>query len=191
MCGLTNRCSGRRSVPVPLLAIVSIFVGNKRASHLAPLSSGVRRHWRRHRGINEMKTAVVMFAIALLGAIAVHLGFDISLGVSILIFFVGWPLVGTLVTLDDDLKGGWSNPDGTVRPPWLQAPFWGQIVIGFAIAGIGFSIDSGWQSPAGIQYILLATAGSFIGTALLTRRWWLLLCGAASAGVWGVMRGAV
>jgi len=43
-CGLTNRCSGRRAVPVPLLANVSILVGKKRASHLAPLSSNVRPH---------------------------------------------------------------------------------------------------------------------------------------------------
>jgi hypothetical protein len=77
-----------------------------------------------------MRTAAALFVAALVGAIAVRLWFDLSLGVSLLIFFVGWPLVGTLVTLDDDLKGGWSNPDGTARPPWLETPFWGQIVIG-------------------------------------------------------------
>lgn len=34
-----------------------------------------------------------------------------------------WPTIGTLVTFDDDLPGGWSNPDGSQKPPyvWLFA----------------------------------------------------------------------
>jgi hypothetical protein len=64
-----------------------------------------------------MKTTMVLMGVALVGAIVVHLALGLSVGVSLLIFFVGWPLVGTVVTLDDDLKGGWSNWDGTpVRP---------------------------------------------------------------------------
>jgi hypothetical protein len=45
-----------------------------------------------------------------------------------------------VVTLDDDLKGGWSNPDGRVRPPWLESPFSGQIVFGLAVTAVGFAI---------------------------------------------------
>jgi hypothetical protein len=56
-----------------------------------------------------------------------------------LIFFVGWPIVGTLVTIDVDLPGGWSNPDGTERPDWLEAPYWGQVVFGVAISVAGFA----------------------------------------------------
>jgi len=29
-----------------------------------------------------------------------------------------WPMLGTLVTFDDDLPGGWSNPDGSQKPPY-------------------------------------------------------------------------
>jgi hypothetical protein len=32
----------------------------------------------------------------------------------------GWAAVGHLVTLDDDLSGGWSNPDGDSRAAWLS-----------------------------------------------------------------------
>ena len=32
--------------------------------------------------------------------------------------FVGWPVFGTIVTIDDDLPGGWSNPDGNATPEW-------------------------------------------------------------------------
>ena len=35
-----------------------------------------------------------------------------------LIGFSAWVFVGHLVTADDDLPGGWSNPDGKLRFPW-------------------------------------------------------------------------
>jgi len=95
------------------------------------------------------RAAIALLAAALGGALAVHLYFDLSLGLALLIFFVGWPLLGTLITIDDDMKGGWSNPDGTVRPPWLQVPFWGQIIAGLALASCGAAIDHGWNTQTG------------------------------------------
>lgn len=118
---------------------------------------------------------VVLFAVALFGAVVVHLAFGVSLGIALLIFFVGWPLVGTLVTIDDDLPGGWSNPDGSVTPPWLEAWFWGRIVAGFAIAVAGAAIDMGWKSPQSLSLWFAAAAGAFLAAFLITRRWWLLL----------------
>ena len=135
-----------------------------------------------------MKATIILLGVALAGAVVVHMVFSLSLGVSLLIFFVGWPVLGTVLTLDDDLKGGWSNPDGDARPPWLQSPYWGQIIFGLAVAAIGFGIESGWRSAVGVQYFLLALAGGFIAGALITRRWWLSLGGLVSAAVWGVVR---
>ena len=40
------------------------------------------------------------------------------IGLVALALFVGWPLIGTLITLDDDLPGGFSNPDGKTKPEW-------------------------------------------------------------------------
>jgi hypothetical protein len=120
-----------------------------------------------------MKTTAVLVSIALIGSAILHVAFGVSLGIALLIFFVGWPLVGTLITIDEDLPGGWSNPDGTVRPPWRQSPFWGQITAGLAISAIGFAIDAGWQSVTGAQYWLLSIAGGFLTAALVTRKWWL------------------
>ncbi|MFP5213157.1 MAG: hypothetical protein ACLGPL_07230 [Acidobacteriota bacterium] len=37
-----------------------------------------------------------------------------------LIGFSAWALLGHLVTIDDDVKGGWSNPDGSEPFPWLE-----------------------------------------------------------------------
>ena len=95
------------------------------------------------------KAAIALLAVAVGGALALHFYFGIGLGLALLIFFVGWPLLGTLITIDDDMKGGWSNPDGTVRPPWLQAPFWGQIIAGLALASCGAAIDHGWNTQTG------------------------------------------
>ena len=61
-----------------------------------------------------MKFLGVLLAVAI--AISISLGW--SLGFVVLALFVGWPIVGTIVTIDDDLPGGWSNPDGKTRPEW-------------------------------------------------------------------------
>ena len=37
-----------------------------------------------------------------------------------LIGAAAWAFVGHVVTLDDDVPGGWSNPGGTVPFPWRE-----------------------------------------------------------------------
>lgn len=34
--------------------------------------------------------------------------------------FAAWAFAGHLVTIDDDLSGGWSNPDGSISFPWVE-----------------------------------------------------------------------
>ena len=34
--------------------------------------------------------------------------------------FSAWALIGHIVTADDDLPGGWSNPDGELTFPWAE-----------------------------------------------------------------------
>lgn len=36
-----------------------------------------------------------------------------------LIGFAAWAFAGHLITIDDDLPGGWGNPDGLRPSPWL------------------------------------------------------------------------
>jgi hypothetical protein len=66
----------------------------------------------------------------------------LSWGWAALAGFVGWPLIGTLVTIDDDFPGGRSNPNGKARPHWLEAPFWGQICLGLGIASFVAALDA-------------------------------------------------
>jgi hypothetical protein len=93
-----------------------------------------------------------------------------SWGLSALLAFVGWPVLGTLITIDDDFPNGWSNPDGNVRPPWLMSPFWGQISVGLAIAALVSALEAGFRSDSGVLFIagsLVAVAGAVV---LLRRR---------------------
>jgi hypothetical protein len=115
------------------------------------------------------KSGFVLLGVAFCGAIAVYAFTNIGLGLSFLIFFVGWPLLGTLVTIDDDLKGGWSNPEGSVRPPWLQAPFWGQVIAGLALSSVGAAIDAGWETQNSVWFWVCALIGFAVAIPMIKR----------------------
>jgi hypothetical protein len=34
--------------------------------------------------------------------------------------FAAWAFGGHLITIDDDLPGGWSSPDGSIPFPWAE-----------------------------------------------------------------------
>jgi hypothetical protein len=57
----------------------------------------------------------VVIAVALLLSLVWHVPY-----VYTLIGFSVWAFVGHLVTADDDARGGWSNPDGSVSFPWAE-----------------------------------------------------------------------
>jgi hypothetical protein len=115
------------------------------------------------------KAAIALLAVAFGGALAVHLYFGLGLGLALLIFFVGWPLLGTLITIDDDMKGGWSNPDGAVRPPWLRIPFWGQSIAGLALASCGAAIDHGWNTQTGAIFWTVGVVGFALAVPMIRK----------------------
>lgn len=51
-------------------------------------------------------------------AVVARLIWSIPSGFALLVLVVGWPLTGTMITIDDDLSGGWSNGGGTLVPEW-------------------------------------------------------------------------
>jgi hypothetical protein len=101
--------------------------------------------------------------------IALHYFAGLAWGWAALLCFVAWPLVGTLVTADDDLPGGWSNPDGTVRPPWLEASSWGRISMGLAVASFVGALDMGWRSRTAEVLAGVGVIAGLLGTVLLRR----------------------
>ena len=114
-------------------------------------------------------SAVAWLALPLGGALAFHFYFGIGLGWALLIFFVGLPLLRALINIDDGMKGGWRNPDRTVRPPWLQAPFWGQIVAGLALASCGAALDHGWNTQIGAIFWAAGVLGFALGVPISLR----------------------
>jgi hypothetical protein len=54
--------------------------------------------------------------------------------------FAAWAFVGHLVTIDDELPGGWSNPDGDVPFPWAELAI--KAVILFSLLGLVFLVPA-------------------------------------------------
>ena len=44
-----------------------------------------------------------------------------------------WAFVGHFVTVDDDLPGGWSNPDGKLPAPWTQVAIKGIVLVALGV----------------------------------------------------------
>jgi hypothetical protein len=117
-----------------------------------------------HKGIYWL-----MLALALAVALILHFAFHLAWGWSTLSAFVGWPLIGTLITFDDDLPGGWSNPDGKRRPDWFTAPFWAQICAGLSISSFASILDIGLRNEVGVGFGLVGLCAGFVAFLLL--RW--------------------
>lgn len=93
----------------------------------------------------------------------------IGIGWSALIAFIGWPVGGTMITADDDLPGGWSNPDGKATPHCATAGFWGQLLGGGAVVCIAFLAQLGFAFPWP-YYLIPAAALSALSSFVLLRR---------------------
>jgi hypothetical protein len=104
-----------------------------------------------------MPSSLPFLAVSAVLTAAVCFFFHWPVAPTALLFFVGWPLVGTLITADDDSPGGWSNPDGTVQPPWKSARFWADVVFRLAAVLAAFAVTEGWTSEAGVFWILCAS----------------------------------
>jgi hypothetical protein len=90
-------------------------------------------------------------------------------GWSMVATLVGLPLIGLLITIDDDLPGGWSNPDGKVRAPWLYWESWAEVASRGAISSIGFAVDAGWYTVLAIPFWMVSAAGIALTVALHKR----------------------
>ncbi len=98
-----------------------------------------------------MKAVIVTAIVALLGGVAVQIGLGANvIGPIMLLVLVVVPVAGVLTTIDDDLPGGFSNPDGKIRGPWRRWENWADLAIRTALCGVGFAIDAGWRTPEAV-----------------------------------------
>lgn len=66
-----------------------------------------------------MKRYAVLSAIVVITALSLSAVWGVPY-VYTLIGFSAWALLGHLLTVDDDMAGGWSNPDGSLPFPWME-----------------------------------------------------------------------
>jgi hypothetical protein len=110
-------------------------------------------------------------AFAYAATLILHFASGIAWGLSAFAILVGWPALGTLVTADDDLPGSWSNPEGTIPPPWRTALFWGQLSMGAAISASVTALETGVLTRYEIEFALAAIAAGVIAFVLLRRNY--------------------
>ena len=99
---------------------------------------------------------------------ALHFLASIPWGWSALTVFVGWPLIGTLITLDDELPGGFFY-DPHVKPTWQQPSFWAQILLGLGIASTVSVLEVGVASSLAVPLGLSALIAFLVSRALFLR----------------------
>jgi hypothetical protein len=79
----------------------------------------------------------VAFVLAT-GAI-LNVAFSIA-PIYVAIGFSGWAFIGHLVTIDDDLPGGWSNPDGRQPVPFVELLVKGLLFLAMCLAALSPSV---------------------------------------------------
>jgi len=117
-----------------------------------------------------MKYVIATAVVGLvLGLILRHVGGGDPVGITMLVVLVALPLLGVLITMDDDLPGGFSNPDGKIPPPWSQWEHWADLVSRAAISGVGFALDAGWRTPSAAILWIIGLSG-VIASRVLHKR---------------------
>jgi Flp pilus assembly pilin Flp len=98
-----------------------------------------------------MRYVVATFVVGLaIGLVLKYTGGGELVGYAMLLTLVALPLLGFIVTIDDDLPGGFSNPDGKARGPWREWENWADLAARGACSGVGFAIDNGWNTPSAV-----------------------------------------
>jgi hypothetical protein len=79
--------------------------------------------------VSELKRCGIMFAMVCLTAVLLSLVWKVPYLYTMIAFAV-WPFVGHLITIDDDIRGGWSNPDGSISFPWAELAIKAAVLLG-------------------------------------------------------------
>jgi hypothetical protein len=107
-----------------------------------------------------VRPLIVTAVVALIGGVALQVGIGARvIGPIMVLLLVMLPVAGVLTTIDDDLPGGFNNPEGKTRGPWRRWENWADLGIRAALCGIGFAIDAGWRTPGAVLPWITGVAG--------------------------------
>jgi hypothetical protein len=108
-----------------------------------------------------------IICLMLVVAVAIRLFLDIPSWLTLACLIIAWPLVGTLITIDDDLPGGWSNPDGKSVPEWRTLWWWADLLlVRGALVVIAFGAEQAILGKLLIVPLVTAAAMVSIGLPL-------------------------
>ena len=120
--------------------------------------------------MSSLRRYLIFIAVLITAVLAISFAMSWPLGLVALAVFVGWPLVGTLITIDDDLPGGWSNPDGKTVPEWKTLDWNLEIIMcRGAIVLLAFAFQ--YRSDQNLALMLFAVSGliGYFGFRRLTK----------------------
>jgi hypothetical protein len=86
-----------------------------------------------------IKRYVIPIVLVLSTAIVLSLVWHVPYIFTVIGFAV-WAFVGHLVTADEDVPGGWSNPDGSLPFPWAELAIKALVLAALCILAIQFPI---------------------------------------------------
>lgn len=92
-----------------------------------------------------VKHYLVLSAVVVVVAVALSLLAGIPY-IYTLLGFSAWAFFGHLITSDDDMRGGWSNPDGTRPFPWVELLIKAVIFVALCIVAVAFPVVRGLGS---------------------------------------------
>jgi hypothetical protein len=120
--------------------------------------------------MSAVRKYFVFPAALAVAAVVLHAVSGWSLGLIALALYVGWPLAGTVITIDDDFPGGWSNPDGKTTPEWKTPAWWANILLcRGAIALIGVDYEARADKGLVIQLVIASLVMSAVGFPIVVR----------------------
>ncbi|MBW8897347.1 MAG: hypothetical protein JF619_04365 [Massilia sp.] len=79
--------------------------------------------------VSELKRCGIMLAMVCSTAVLFSLIWKVPYLYTVIGFAV-WAFVGHLITIDDDVPGGWSNPDGSIPFPFTQLAIKAAVLLG-------------------------------------------------------------
>jgi hypothetical protein len=108
-----------------------------------------------------MKIIAITFIVALILGLGAKLVGGWPAGYTMLGVLVGLPLLGLIITLDDEFD----NPN----PFWKSWEAWVELGVRASLSGVGFAIDLGWFTWEAVAAWVIAATGAAAGVALLQR----------------------
>jgi len=79
--------------------------------------------------VSAFKRCGIMLAMACSTAVILSLVLKVPYLYTVTGFAV-WAFVGQLLTIDDDVAGGWNNPDGGMPFPWAELGIKAAVLLG-------------------------------------------------------------